>query len=386
MNLLVLTTLYPNPEQPRHGIFIENRLNAMLAADNRVSATVIAPVPWFPLQHPRAGRYSQYARVPASERRGAMQVWHPRYLVIPKIGMWLTPVFLFLSCWLAARRLQRTGERWDLLDAHYFYPDGIAAAILARYLGLPLVISARGSDINLIAQRWLPGKMVRWAAAQAAAVVAVSKALKTAMIKLAIPAESIHVLPNGVNLQLFVPGTDARTPGPYTLLSVGNLVALKGHQLVIEALTHSQDTQLVIIGEGPLRAALADRVKALGLVGRVHFIARLSQPALACQYANADLLVLASSREGMPNVVLEALACGTPVVATAVGGIPEVLTDPQVGRLVERNAQAIAAAIAALRAEPPLRREVRHFAEQFGWASVVSRQLSLYRRLVAAHA
>jgi glycosyltransferase involved in cell wall biosynthesis len=390
MKVLTFTTLYPNAARPAHGIFVETRLRQLLAS-GQVESTVVAPVPWFPFTHSAFGAYATQARAPRAETRNEIEVLHPRFPALPKIGMTLAPLLLYRAVLSLVERLRR--ERgFDLIDAHYFYPDGVAAAMLGRRLGVPVVITARGTDVNLIAQRRFPRRMIRWAARQAAAVVAVSGALKDKLSALGVERERIHVLRNGVDLELFHPegrdevraDLDLRRP---TLLSVGNLLAFKGHGVVIEALSLLQEYELVIAGDGPDRAAFEALARECGVSGRVRFVGSLSQQDLRRYYCAADALVLASSREGWPNVLLEAMACGTPVIATEVGGVPEIVTSRNGGTVVkERSAPALARAVRELLAQPPERAATRRFAEQFGWGATTRGQLQLFRQVLAANA
>ncbi|HEX9173229.1 MAG TPA: glycosyltransferase family 4 protein, partial [Telluria sp.] len=147
MKILTFSTLFPNSEKPGHGIFVETRLRHLVAS-GQVEARVVAPVPWFPSAHPRFGQYARQARVPRAELRHGIAVSHPRYPVLPKIGMNVAPLLLAQAVKPAIARLLDEGFDFDLIDAHYFYPDGVAAAMLARHFNKPLVITARGSDIT----------------------------------------------------------------------------------------------------------------------------------------------------------------------------------------------------------------------------------------------
>jgi glycosyltransferase involved in cell wall biosynthesis len=174
------STLFPSSVRPGHGIFVATRLRQLLAT-GAVEAKVVAPVPWFPFRHERFGDYSRMARTPAHEKGDGFEAWYPRYLLPPKIGMTVAPLALAIGAAPTLRRLIRRGFDFDVIDAHYYYPDGVAAALLARHFGKRLVITARGSDINLIAGHELPRRMMRWASKIADASIAVSRALALAM-------------------------------------------------------------------------------------------------------------------------------------------------------------------------------------------------------------
>jgi len=383
MNILVFSTLYPNSVRPSHGIFVETRL-AHLVAGSRISARVVAPIPFVANTRLVPEEFRQLGNVGYREERRGIDVIHPRYVVIPKIGMVPAPLLLYLGARRSVAVLRAKGFPFHLIDAHYFYPDGVAAAMLACEFGVPLVITARGTDINLIPQFRLPRAMIRWTAARAQGIVAVCAALKDELVALGIPAGKIRVLRNGVDLSLFSPldkeaARAALGFGRSTILSVGHLIERKGHDLVIRALPSLPNVNLVIAGDGPLGQDLKRLAATLGVSDRVRFAGSVSQHDLAKLYSAADVLVLASSREGWANVLLEAMACGTPVVASNVWGTPEVVAAPEAGLLLEeRTPEAIARAVAALLASPPPRAAVRAYAERFSWDETTRGQIELF--------
>lgn len=391
LSVLVFSSLYPNAVQPRHGIFVEERLRQLVASGN-VEAKVIAPVPWFPLAHRRFGRYGQLVAVPFKECRHGIEVLHPRYPRIPKVGMSIAPRLMVAALAGSVRKLQDDGFRFDLIDAHYFYPDGVAAVTIGKRFSKPVVVTARGADVNLIANYRLPRRQIQHAAEGAAGIVSVSRALKDRLMGLGVPEAKIIVLRNGVDLTRFAP-TDGQVIRSRlgitgsTWLSVGHLIERKGHHLVIEALQAVPDVRLLVIGDGPLEGGLRRQADRLGVAGRVDFLGHVDHDQLPAYYAAADALVLPSGSEGMPNVVLEAMACGTPVIATAVGGIPEIICEPEAGELMsERSAAAVVRAWAVLqqrRANGRIGESTRAHAQQFSWSETTQGQLALFRRIVA---
>ena len=392
---LLFSTLYPSSARPLHGIFVETRLRELLRHGG-VQTRVVAPVPWYWSTRSSNPKYAAVAATPHRETHNGIDVRHPRYLSIPKVGMTVAPVLLAVGARSALRAVQREGFDFDVIDAHYYYPDGVAAALLARWFGKPLVITARGTDVNLIPSHRLPRLLIQWAAHQAQASVGVSAALVARMRELCIDPARLHMMRNGVDANRFhpSPAAQARTAlglsGSPIVLTVGNLHEHKGQRLVLEAfallLASHPQARLVIVGDGPDGPALRARAPALNLAECVHFAGLVPNEALARWYSAADVMVLASSREGWPNVLLESMACGTPVVATAVGGIPEVLQDDQVGRLVSvREPGALAAALRDLLAAPPDRHHVRAYAEGFSWDRTSQDQVRLFESL-AMHA
>ncbi|HEY7739917.1 MAG TPA: glycosyltransferase [Steroidobacteraceae bacterium] len=375
IRLLTFTNLYPSDERPRHGIFVEERLRRLVAT-GRVTASVVVPV---------AG-----ARRNRMAERYGLPVTYVGFPAIRAVTSWVNPLLLVHCAREAvAEHIGRLGE-FDVLDAHYFYPDGVAGVRLARRFGKPAVVTARGSDINVAAREPVAGAWIRWAARRCAAMVAVSEALRDAMVARGLPPGKITVLRNGVDLERFRPldRDAARAPlglsGP-VLLAVGNLVPEKGHDLAIRALARLPAARLVIIGAGPQQANLEQLAAALGVTDRVRWVAPVPQDLLVRYYSAADLCLLSSSREGMPNVLLESLACGTPVVASAVGGVPEIVTAPAAGSVVaQRTPEALAAACAGLLRAPPERAAVRRHAERFGWEDPVRQQVSLLESVAAA--
>lgn len=389
LKVLTFSSLFPSSVQPQHGIFVETRLLQLLA-QQAVEARVVAPVPWFPSTNERYGQYARWAATPRFEQRKGLQVHHPRYALVPKIGMSLAPLGMALGAWPTLRRLRKQGFDFDVIDAHYFYPDGVAAAMLGAWAGRPVVITARGSDVNLIARYPRALRQMKWAAARAACLVGVSQALTETMRGMGLPQEKLLTWRNGVDLERFQLQPDARTQlqvqGDPLLLTVGNLHAYKGQGLAIEALRVLRErrpgARLVIIGAGPDRAALEARVRELGLQGHVQFTGALPQSELPRWFSAADVLVLASEREGWPNVLLESMACGTPVVAAKVGGTPEIVDDPIAGMLVEgRRPEAYAAAIEQVLGAAPERGRVRGHAARFGWAATSAAQWQAFQAL-----
>ena len=394
MNILTFSSLYPNARQASHGIFVENRLRHLLDFAPDIAARVVAPVPWFPFRHPMFGSYASYADVPAHEQRHGIEVWHPRYPVIPKVGMLAAPWLMYRAVRGTVRRLRDGGFDFDLIDAHYFYPDGVAAMRLAAEFHRPFVVTGRGTALNLVPQHAGPRRQIERVSRAAAHLITVADALRGYLRDMGVADGRVTVLRNGVDLAFFRPA-DGRSAlrerlgfgARPTLLSVGHLIERKGHHLVIEAMRDLPQMDLVIAGDGPEEGALRRLVARWSLGERVRFVGRLSQQRLREHYQAADALVLASSREGWANVLLESMACGTAVVATPVDGTPEVVAAPDAGRLTRgRSAAAIVAAVEGLFAEPPARDATRRYAERFGWQETSQGQVEIFRRVLAGAA
>ena len=386
IRLLTFSTLYPNNVRPNHGIFVENRLRHLVASEH-ASSTVVAPVPWFPSRSPRFGDWARHASVAPTEVRHGITVYHPRYPVIPWIGMSAAPYLLYRATLPTLRLLLASGQRFDAIDAHYVYPDGVAAVWLGRTLGLPTVVTARGTDVNLIPRYVLPRALIRRAIAGAAALIAVSAAIKNELVALGAPDDKVTVLRNGVDLNQFRPVDRAAARAALgltrpTLLSVGHLIERKGHHRVIEAMTRLPEFELLIVGEGPEHDRLAALIERLGLAEGVRLLGARPHVELPSLYGAADILVLASTREGWANVLLEAMACGTPVVASNIWGNPEVVRDAAAGVIADDNTpEGIAAAVQRLFARLPDRAATRGYAELFSWESTTVGQIALFESL-----
>ncbi len=391
MKLLTFTSLYPNAVRPSHGVFVENRL-VHLVRNGRIASRVVAPVPWFPSRHQSFGRYSEFARVPDREERHGIEVRHPRYLTVPGIGAYGVPLTMALAARRTIASLIREGERFDAIDAHYFFPDGVAAIMLGRWFDLPVVITARGSDITWFPTQPLPRRMILWAARHAAGIVTVCRALKDELVRLGADGDKIVVLRNGVDARRFAPMPMAlarerlQLPAEGKIIaSVGALIPRKRHDLVIGALASLPGMRVIIAGSGPLRSVLESQAARAGIADRVSFLGQMAHDDLPAVYSAADASVLASENEGWANVLLESMACGTPVVAANIWGNPEVVQTAAAGVIYDPNTpDRIAAAVRRLFADLPDRAATRAYAEPFSWDETTAGQLRLFRQVISS--
>lgn len=385
---LLFSTLFPSTARQGHGTFVETRLIELLKTE-AIETKVVAPVPWFPFSGSRFGEYSKFAATPEFEVRNHIDIYHPRYFLPPKIGMNLAPHTLARGALPTIKKLIADGFDFDLIDAHYYYPDGVAAGLIAQKLGKPFVVTSRGSDLNLIADFPYPKKLILATTNKAAASIGVSAALTDRLRTLGANPDKLMTFRNGIDLERFVPEDrqlarqKLALSNGRILLSVGNLVELKGHHIAIEALTQlPKDLHLVIAGTGPERNNLQKLATQFAVIDRITFAGHIDNKQLRWWYSAADSLILCSSREGWANVLLESLACGTPVIATSVGGTPEVIDNITAGQLMtERSPRALVAAYSRLIADYPDRQAVRRYAEKFSWQETSNRQLALFREI-----
>jgi len=367
---------------------VAERLHHLRSKYPGFESRVVAPVPWFPSNNPAFGHYAVLASVPNSEQRDGVEVLHPHYLVIPKVGMSLAPLLMTARLLPFIKRLH--GEfPFDLIDAHFLYPDGVAAVAIAHILNVPVIVTARGNDLSLYPRWRLPRIQLHWCLRHTDALITVCQALADTAIELS-PAVSTktHVLRNGVDLERFRPldrEAERATLGleGLVLLSVGHLIERKGHHLAIQALSGLPGVTLLIAGDGPWQQRLEALVCNCGVQDQVRFLGHVDHDELPRLYNAADVLVLASSREGWANVLLEAMACGTPVVATAVWGTPEVVRDPAAGVLIqERSPDGIRDGIRKLQGNCPDRADTRRYAEQYSWEETSRKQWELFKSVI----
>ena len=369
LRVLTLSTLFPNPAEPTLGISVA-RQTVGLAALEEVEVEVVAPIGLPPWPLSLLPRHAARARLPRKTRHEGLTVHHPRFTTTgidrPRTARTMARKLLPLL------RAIRRRFPFDVIDAESFWPDGPAAMALARALGVPFSVKARGSDIQYWGSRAGIRRQLVAAARAADGVLAVSEALKRAMVAGGMPEDRIRVHYPGVDAALFAPIDRARAKeqlaveGPL-IVSAGSLTPYKGHCLALDAIRMIDGANLIVIGDGPQRGTLERRARALGLQGRVRFLGARPHGEMPFYFGAADVMLLPSSAEGLASVWIEALACGTPIVITDVGGAREVVDGPDSGRLIHFDAHAAASAIRELLAAPPEPHSVRRVAERFSW-------------------
>lgn len=354
MRILVLSSVFPNASQPTLGVFVGARVERMA---RHAEVAVVAPVAWFPFNRLLRGRAR--SEVPALERQGALSVHHPRFLSVPGILKCLDGLLYFLSIVLYVRRLRRSFE-FDIIDAHFTYPDGMAACLLAKVFRCPVSVTLRGTLVPLSRYR-LRRPQLAWTLRRADRILSVSDSLRDLAMELGAPVERIRVIPNGVDTATFgaISRAGAREalglpPARPVLISVGTLTLRKGQQRVLavlpEVLRHCPDLLYVVVGgassEGDTGPLLRRTIDDLGLADHVRLAGPQPPEEVARWLAASDVFCLATSNEGRPNAVIEALACGVPVVTTRVGGNAELIEEGRNGFLVPlEDAAALSGAL-----------------------------------------
>jgi glycosyltransferase involved in cell wall biosynthesis len=392
MKILTFTTLYPNRDNPDFGIFVKNRMKAVSHLPG-VEVKVVAPVPWFPplrIFH----KWYTFSQIPRHEVIDGIEVYHPRYLVTPKVGMTCYGFWMFLGALGCIRGLRRSYD-FDLIDAHFVYPDGLAALLSARVFKKPVVISARGTDVVLYRTLPLVKHLLRATLKRADRLVAVSRSLGELMVEEGARREALSVIPNGIDPGRFTLSDQKAARQKLglaetdrILVTVGALVELKGMHLLLEALRLLNEQgrggfRTFIIGKGGMRPLLERKIVEYGLEEQVTLLGHVANENLAAWYNAADLFFLGSSREGWPNVVCEAQACGLPVVATPVNGIPEILDSEDLGIMVERTPADFARGIEQALAQTWDRRHIADRGRERTWEKVAGEIHALLLKVVA---
>jgi glycosyltransferase involved in cell wall biosynthesis len=370
LRVLTLSTLFPNSAQPTFGVFVERQTLGLAARDD-VELEVVAArrLPVWPLsQHPR---YRERAALAEREVWKGVNVHRPSFRGWPLIGA-SNMARAQARALLPSLRALRDRFAFDVIDAEFFWPDGPAAMHLAEALGVPFSIKARGSDIDCWSETPAIAAQIVAAGRAAGGLLAVSDVLKSHMVALGLPAEKIRVHHTGIDSELFRPADRAAAKARFgvagpVIAFVGHLIELKGPMLALEALEAIPGATLIMIGEGEDRGLIERSAREKGLAGRVRLLGTQPHEDLPALLAMADVMVLPSRREGLANAWVESVACGTPVVTTDVGGARDVIDRPEAGRIVARDAIAIAAAVRDILANPPDPVDVAKAAAKFSW-------------------
>lgn len=386
LRVLVITKIFPNAAEPTSAPFNRQQISALA---RRCHVEVLATIPWYPGAGLFAGSSSagRLTKVPDRETIDGIDVRHPRTVFLPRVGHGLWAPLYVAS--LAPLALAYRGKV-DVVLGTWAYPDGVAAVALARLIGVPAVVKLHGSDMNTIAKLPGPRRLLRLALPRAAHVVAVSRALAEEARVLGAAPDRVSVIMNGVDAELFRPRDRAAArralglpEGRRIVVFVGNLKETKGVLDLAAAFeriaTATPDLHLAIVGGGEAKAALDD--VAARWPGRVTLAGPRPLAEVPTWMAACDVLALPSWAEGTPNVVLEALASGRRVVASAVGGIPDLITEPTLGELVPaRDVKALASTLAraALLDYDPDR--VAALGARGGWAESAERLLEVLER------
>jgi len=387
MRVLSYTNLIPNRVDPNFGVFVFQRLRH--TARLGVSVEIVAPVPYVPGFASRLAPH--YARIPETDSLDGLPVHYARYPMLPKVSMLAQARLMELGTTRLVEKLHRE-RKFDLIDAHYLYPDCVAASRIGKRLGIPVVMSARGSDVHQFFK--MPGilRQIQKALSSAAAIVAVSNSLAEPIRELPGVGE-VQVIGNGVDTSRFhrIDREEARKQlgidrESKIVVSVAALKPIKGHRELIQAFAvvrrQFPKAVLLLVGKGPEQRSLEALCASCGVAEAVRFEGAVPNERLLLYYSAADVSCLASINEGWPNVLLESLACGTPVVATSVGGIPEVLRSDAVGLLTGLDHAGIAAGLVQALNRRWDETQILTYAQKQSWEAVGTKVIGVFNRVI----
>lgn len=392
MNILVYTSQYRLPHEAYGAPFTEQLVRAMRKL---ADVTVVCPTPWYPrsrLFHFN-NKWLALANVPARYLMDGIEVIYPKYPMIPKVSGVVQPMLQVATSIALISKLHRK-KKIDVINARWIYPDGVAAVWIGQRLGIPVVLTALGCDINLYSTYRFRGAQIRWALHHADHVTAVSAPLAQKMVELGVPPDGVSCEPNGVDLGRFRVHAEATNmpacglPASPCLLVVARLSEEKGIGNLIAALHLLKQRgalafHTVVVGDGPQKESLTEDVNRYSLAKDVLFTGAVPHADVDKWMSRAHALCLPSLREGMPNVVLEALASGLPVVASRVGGIPDVINTAN-GIMVEPGMpEDLAAALEDVFSRKWDSARIRASVEHLSWDSAASAQIEMFRKVLA---
>ncbi len=380
MKVLVVTNLFGYPWDPTRGMFNQQQFDRLA---QRVDLSVLVAVPWLDaLKRPRAYW---------NARRDGQKRWpYVDYFIfwyVPGVAQALHSVFFFLSLALQ-RPLTLFVKRWQALIGSWGFPDAIATSVVGSLTRTPVLMKFHGTDVNdyldVPAKRWQIMAAVR----RSHAVMCASAALGDRLVRAGAQPQRVHAIYNGVDAGRFFPARNLQVRASIgisneaqMLLFIGNLKPAKGCVDLLDAFIAAAASQaalhLVVIGDGAARDTMMQRASQAGLAARVHLVGKVEHGLLPDWFAACDLFCLPSHNEGVPNVVLEAMACGVPVLATRVGGIPEVVPEFAGVLVAAQDGPALTSALTAALARTWDTGRIAAHARKFSWDTNIDRVMNL---------
>lgn len=393
LQVLVLTSQFPHPQNQAAGIF---NYQLVLELAEICAVTVVCPLPWFPRWSilRRFRTWYAFGQVPREYEFRGVQVHSPKYLMAPRLSGPFQGALVFIGSLAMVWRLHRK-LRFDVIHALWLYPDSVAAGWLAKLLRIPMVPTALGCDVNRMLSEGGKRQQILAMLRRAPSVIAVSEELRQKMVSEGVPPTHVSTIPNGVNRSIFFVRDRRQARAQLGLplekpiiVFVGRLSEEKGLPTLIEAAgrLHANHSAflLYLVGDGPLLGDLQSRVHALGLSETVRFAGRQDHAAVANWFGSCDVFCLPSLREGCPNVVLEALSSGRPVVASRVGGIPDLVREDTGVLVAPGNVDGLANALIAALARTWDERRISESVAEFTWRVAAERYHAAYRASIIA--
>jgi teichuronic acid biosynthesis glycosyltransferase TuaC len=350
LKLLLITNLFPTSTDPVRGVFVYQLVQELKSL---CDITVVCPLPWFPRLRLLCflKKWYSFSLVPKEYNIDGVQVYSPKYLIIPRLSETIHSVLMFLGSVRTVIKLHRL-ENFDIINSQWLYPDGVVSYWISKIIRLPLSVSALGCDVNLFLEQKEKRLQIVNMLKHVDVITVVSESMKRRLLEESVQEQKISVIPNGVNARVFYPRDRdvcrqklVLSQEGKIILFVGRLLELKGVSYLIEAARRLAEKQreftIYLIGEGEYRQQYEEAVTEHSLHNHVKFVGGKPHHEIALWMGACDVFCLPSLHEGCPNVVLEALSCGRPVVASSVGGIPDMV-DEENGVLVEpENSHAL---------------------------------------------
>lgn len=392
-HVLAFTSLFRTPNERVRAPFTSEFLRAL---GEFAEVSLVCPIPWAPdVAFIRArSEWAKFLKVPARTSVDGVDVHYVQYPLLPRLSGVIQP-WLEAQAARAAVAAIHARKPVDLVNGRFVFPDGVAAASMARSLHVPLILTALGTDINVYAQQRFKRGQTRRALLQAAHVTAVSPALADQIRDMGVQPQHLSAAVNGIDIDRFCPQGESvlrqrchLAADRKVLVSLARLSSEKGLNVLLDAISLLKqrgdcDFTTVLIGDGPERAALEQQSRASGIADVVHFAGEIDHASVPGWLRGADAFCLPSFREGTPNVVIEALASGVPVVSTDVGGTP-LLLNPDNGRLVPPHqaaplAEAISEVVHGHWSVEKIRASVSHMS----WRSEAQRMMNIIETILS---
>ncbi len=390
-NILIITNLFPNPEEPNRGIFVAEMVREL---KNSADITVLSPIPWFPKwgMLKRFKGWYRFSQIPYNYEINGQKVICPKYLAIPKLGF-LHSFFMLVLLYPKVKQLHKE-KRFDLINAQWLFPDGVASCRIAKMLNIPIVLSAHGCDINLYMKMKFRKKQILKALNACDAVTVVSGQQKKSLAELGIPDSKINVIKNGFNENFKVQNkvTLREELGlnikQQLIIFLGQLVEVKGFNYLISAVKQLEDAlrngyEVIVVGSGPLSNMYEKKVLELGLSEKIKFYGEKKHDEIQKWLGASDMLCLPSIREGCPTVVLEALACGKPVVASRVGEVPELVSEKSGILFDPKDVNGLAESLSVAMNRKWDENEISGSVKHLSWKSVAGEYFNVFSNVLS---
>lgn len=388
MKIISVSHMFPNIVVPNNGVFVKERLKSI---SKLVDTNIISPLPYFPFRF-FFDKYKNFNKIPYRENFDSLEVYHPKFFLIPKYFKF-TDGYLYYwstSSFFTKKILE---EKIDLLDFHWVYPDAFAGLKLAQKYNKKIIVTIRGNESICYFENTLRKKLLVNTLRKVDHIIAVSNDMKNKVVgEYGVCENNITVIPNGIQPDKFksIDRKQARRVCGLELnkkyiLSLCRLSHEKGLEYLFEAFACLQveNVELIVVGDGPLKEKLLRMALDLKIDNKVKFIGSVLHEETMFWYNSADIYCLPSLWEGCPNVIIESLACGTPVVSTKVGGIPDLVPDEIYGVLVpEADSHSLAVALDYALEKKWDRKKIEQYGSRNTWDHVADKVVSVFDKVL----